>query len=222
MPKPLHGVLGLPAFLELGILYKVYMVLLTIFCTNSINILAGVNGLEAGQTFIISCAILFHNLSELANPSILTSVRDGHLFSAFLMLPLLMTTFALITFNWYPATCFVGDTFTYFAGMTIAVAGILGHFSETLLIFFIPQIINFVYSLPQLLNIVPCPKHRLPKYDIEKKKLFYNPQWNLVNLMLYVFGPCTEEQLCIRILTFQYICCAIGFFMRWLMKGWYK
>ena len=28
---------------------QVYMVMLTIFCTNSINILAGVNGLEAGQ-----------------------------------------------------------------------------------------------------------------------------------------------------------------------------
>jgi len=34
---------------------------------------------------------------------------------------------------------FVGDTFTYFAGMTIAVAGILGHFSETLLLFLMPQ-----------------------------------------------------------------------------------
>ena len=30
---------------------------------------------------------------------------------------------------------FVGDTFTYFAGMTTAVAGILGHQSETLLLF---------------------------------------------------------------------------------------
>lgn len=26
---------------------------------------AGVNGLEAGQTFIVSCAVLFHNLYEL-------------------------------------------------------------------------------------------------------------------------------------------------------------
>ena len=34
----------------------------------------------------------------------------------------------------------MGDTFTYFAGMTLAVAGILGHFSETLLLFFIPQV----------------------------------------------------------------------------------
>lgn len=58
---------------------------------------------------------------------------------------------------------FVGDTFTYFSGMALAVAGILGHFSETLLFFFIPQIINFVYSLPQLLKIVPCPRHRLPR-----------------------------------------------------------
>ncbi len=58
---------------------------------------------------------------------------------------------------------FVGDTFTYFAGMTFAVAGILGHFSETLLCFFIPQIVNFVYSIPQLFKIVPCPRHRLPR-----------------------------------------------------------
>ena len=35
---------------------------------------------------------------------------------------------------------FVGDTYTYFAGMAIAVAGILGHFSETLLLFLIPQV----------------------------------------------------------------------------------
>ena len=34
--------------------------------------------------------------------------------------------------------------------MTIAVAGILGHFSETLLLFLLPQILNFVYSVPQV------------------------------------------------------------------------
>ena len=47
--------------------------------------------------------------------------------------------------------------------MTFAVVGILGHFSKTLLLFFIPQLINFVYSLPQLVGIVECPRHRLPK-----------------------------------------------------------
>ena len=65
LPLPLQA-LGLPGYLELGGLYKVYMVMLVVFCTNAINILAGVNGLEAGQTFVIACAVMFHNLWELA------------------------------------------------------------------------------------------------------------------------------------------------------------
>ena len=106
VPKPLRslGLLQLPAYLELGVLYKAYMVLLVIFCANSINILAGINGLEAGQTFIISCAVLCHNLYELGGYARgVPAVRDGHLFSAYLMLPLASTTLALLVFNWYPS-----------------------------------------------------------------------------------------------------------------------
>ena len=62
----------------------------------------------------------------------------------------------------YPSRVFVGDSFTYFAGMALAVAGILGHFSKTLLLLFLPQLINFALSLPQLLHIVPIPRHRVP------------------------------------------------------------
>lgn len=51
--------------------------------------------------------------------------------------------------------------------MTFAVVGILGHFSKTILLFFIPQIINFIYSVPQLFHFIPCPRHRLPKFDPE-------------------------------------------------------
>lgn len=76
----------------------------------------------------------------LESPMRLICNRDGHLFSLYLMLPLAATTLALLLFNWYPSEVFVGDTFTYFAGMAIAVAGILGHFSETLLILLIPQV----------------------------------------------------------------------------------
>eukprot|EP00854_Cymbomonas_tetramitiformis_P017743 gene17743-21136_t len=123
--------------LELGALYYGYMLALTVFCSNSINILAGVNGLEAGQTFVIACSVLALNLTMLDTADI--PLRDAHLFSVFMMIPLIATTFALLRYNWYPSQCFVGDTFTYFAGMTLAVAGILGHFSETLLLFFIPQ-----------------------------------------------------------------------------------
>lgn len=223
VPKPLRGVAGLPDLLNLGPIYQVYMVMLTIFCTNAINILAGVNGLEAGQTFIIACAVLCHNLAELARLDVShVAVRDGHLFSAFLMLPLATTTLGLLVFNWFPSQVFVGDTFTYFAGMCIAVAGILGHQGETLLLFLIPQIFNFVYSVPQLFKLVPCPRHRLPRYDPATNLLHSTPNWNLVNLMLQVFGPCTEKQLCIRILVLQALSCGLGFASRHVLTGVYK
>lgn len=35
---------------------------------------------------------------------------------------------------------FVGDTLCYFSGMTFAVVAILGSFSKTMLLFFIPQV----------------------------------------------------------------------------------
>jgi len=73
----------------------------------------------------------------------------------------------LLRYNWFPARVFVGDTYTYFAGMTFAVVGILGHFSKTVLLFFVPQIINFILSLPQLARIAPCPRHRLPRLVIK-------------------------------------------------------
>lgn len=63
----------------------------------------------------------------------------------------------------YPARAFVGDTFCYFAGMAFAVVAIQAHFSKTLLLFFIPQIFNFVLSVPQLFGLVACPRHRLPR-----------------------------------------------------------
>jgi UDP-N-acetylglucosamine--dolichyl-phosphate N-acetylglucosaminephosphotransferase len=60
---------------------------------------------------------------------------------------------------------FVGDTYCYFAGWVFACVAILAHISKTLLLLLIPQIFNFVYSVPQLFHIIPCPRHRLPKFN---------------------------------------------------------
>ncbi|CAI7897645.1 unnamed protein product, partial [Closterium sp. NIES-53] len=213
IPKPLRPLLaGLAgeevAVWDLGVLYKVYMGMLVVFCSNSINILAGVNGLEAGQTAVIAAAVLLFNIWQIGElPGfklpLQPDMQQAHLFSIYLILPLLACTLALLVFNWYPSQVFVGDTFTYFAGMTLAVVGILGHFSETLLLLFLPQVINFIYSLPQLFKFVPCPRHRLPKFDPATHRLTGSNDLNLVNLFLRLFGPCTEEHLCIRLLLFQ-------------------
>ncbi|XP_057467331.1 uncharacterized protein LOC130756765 [Actinidia eriantha] len=220
IPKPLVPYLGLEV-LDLGWIYKLYMWLLAIFCTNSINIHAGLNGLEVGQTVVISSAILIHNVMQIGVSSD-PEYKQAHAFSIYLVQPLLATSLALLSYNWYPSSVFVGDTYTYFAGMTMAVAGILGHFSETLLIFFLPQVLNFLLSLPQLSGYIPCPRHRLPRFDPQTGLLTGTNDGTLVNLFLRQFGRRSEKSLCILLLIFQAICCCFCFMLRWFLTGWYK
>ena len=47
VPTHLRSIIG-STRIDLGILYYIYMGMLAVFCTNSINIYAGVNGLEVG------------------------------------------------------------------------------------------------------------------------------------------------------------------------------
>lgn len=228
--------LGFSLHLGVGPFYYLYMSMLSTFCTNSINILAGVNGVEVGQSIIICLSIILNDLlyirldlNDLGLQHAFSfglsrgsqQLEDRHMFSFCLMSPLLAVMLALIKYNWfvfapsapafqrprntycpdsglflglffphshrvcfhrYPARTFVGDTFCYFAGMAFAVVGILGHFSKTLLLFFIPQIFNFLYSCPQLFGLIPIPRHRLPSRD---------PQTDLLKPSIVLFTqPC--------------------------------
>ena len=151
------------------------MAAIAIFCPNSINIVAGINGLEVGQSIIIASLIILNDVIYLyLSPLAVSSVpffphphpaTDSHLFSLYFLLPFLGVSLALFAHNRYPARVFVGDTYCYFAGMIFAIIGILGHFSKTLLLLFIPQIFNFIYSAPQLFHLIPCPRHRLPHFN---------------------------------------------------------
>lgn len=47
-----------------GLLYYVYMGMLAVFCTNAINIIAGINGIETGQGLIIACSVTIFNVLE--------------------------------------------------------------------------------------------------------------------------------------------------------------
>ncbi|OBZ68730.1 Isocitrate lyase [Grifola frondosa] len=156
VPIPLRWLFG--TLLNLGPLYYVYMSLLSTFCTNSINILAG-GQVEVGGVWSAGMAYGSRILVE------------RHLFSLYFMLPLLGVCLGFLYHNWYPARVFPGDTLCYVTGMAFAVVGIQAHFSKTLLLFFLPQIANFVLSCPQLFGLVPCPRHRVPRYDAETQLL---------------------------------------------------
>lgn len=225
------------AIVNLGWIYFLYMGMLAVFCTNAINIYAGINGLEAGQSYVIASAVLVHNLVEIRLGSV-----ENHLFSAMIILPFLGVSLGLLRHNWFPASVFVGDTFCYFAGMTFAVVGILGHFSKTLLLFFIPQVLNFLWSIPQLFKFVPCPRHRLPRFDPETGKMHPSTfpckaselQWlkrrstdtecanmTVINLALQILGPMSERYLCLILLGLQLFSCAFGLFVRYYVAQFF-
>ena len=211
-PKIISDIIGIKN-LELGILFKVFISLLAIFCTNSINILAGINGLEVGQSLVIAATIILYNFIEIINQK--QEKLFENVFSLSIILPFFFCSLALFIFNKYPSKVFIGDTYCYFAGMTFASAGILGHFSKTLLLFFIPQILNFLYSLPQLIGIYPCPRHRLAIFDVESKKLIGKKEnMNLLNLSLIICGPKREQDICNIIIIFQIICNFIALLIR--------
>ena len=215
VPLPLRDLVG-SAVLYLGPLYLVYMVLLCIFCCNSINILAGINGVEVGQSIVIAIASIVHNVVQLRHGK---EHAPHNLISLMLLIPFLAVSIALWTWNRFPSRVFVGDSYTYFAGITLAVAGISGQYSKTLLLFFIPQVINFVLSLPQLFHIVPCPRHRVPTWDPKRNVLSNSKNYTILNLILYIFGDMHEKTLTNVLIGFQVLCCIGAFQVRYFLAS---
>ncbi|KAJ3387808.1 tunicamycin resistance protein [Entophlyctis sp. JEL0112] len=164
VPVPLRGFLGFGTIVDIGIFYYVYMIALCIFATNAINIIAGMNGVEGVQCLVIALALVLNSLYQLATTHFETT-REAHSISVYFLLPFLGVTVAYLRHNWYPAKCFGGDTYVYFAGMTFAVVGILGRFTKTVVLFMVPQVFNFMYSCPQLFGFVECPRHRMPQLN---------------------------------------------------------
>ncbi|PPQ67548.1 hypothetical protein CVT26_006849 [Gymnopilus dilepis] len=196
VPLPLRFIFG--TLINLGPLYYVYMSLLSTFSTNSINILAGINGSETSQALIIALSVILNDLLYLPWPVKIRvplhllgnttelgfggvwkagmaygsrELVERHLFSLYFMLPLVAVCIGFLYHNWYPARAFPGDTLCYVTGMAFAVVGIQAHFSKTLLLFFMPQIFNFLLSCPQLFGLVPCPRHRVPRFEAETNLL---------------------------------------------------
>lgn len=69
----------------------------------------------------------------------------------------------------------------------------------------------------------PCPPpSRASRYDPATGLLHATPNWNLVNLVLRLLGPCNELWLCLRILLFQVACCVAAFAARHALAGVWK
>lgn len=115
LPTALAEGWGSGGFVELGIAFYAFLLLLAVFSTHAINIYAGVNGLECGQSVVIGLGVLLINVLQLARTADASpqwaTYRSHHAQSLFIIVPFLATSFALLRANWWPAKVFVGDTY---------------------------------------------------------------------------------------------------------------
>lgn len=107
---------------------------LSIFCVNSINIYAGVSGLETGQSLIIGMTLMLENLMCIYR----NENQYLNILSLILLGPFCMTSLALLIFNNPDKKTFVGDTYVYFAGCVIAYSALIGKSPFKVLFFLLP------------------------------------------------------------------------------------
>ena len=119
--------------LDLGLIYPLFFIPLGVVATTTtFNMLAGFNGLEAGQGIIL--------LSGLAFVSYLT----GSAWLAFVCLCMVLALLGFFVYNKFPSRVFPGDVMTYSIGVMIAAVAILGNFEKLAVFFYIPYIIEVI------------------------------------------------------------------------------
>lgn len=64
LPTFLHGFFEHTS-LNLSWIFYLYMVMLVVFCTNAINIIAGINGVEVGQSMVIASSVATFNIIQV-------------------------------------------------------------------------------------------------------------------------------------------------------------
>lgn len=116
---------------KLGLIYSLVVVPLGIIgATNGFNLLAGMNGLEAGLGIITFLGLA------------ITSVLIGNFSILVVCMIVVLALIAFLIFNKYPSKIFPGDSLTYAIGAAIACVAILGNMEKVAFFFFIPFIIE--------------------------------------------------------------------------------
>ena len=129
-----HATMTLPIIggVNLGILYPLFVIPVGIVgAANGFNMLAGLNGLEAGMGLIILAALG------------VVAYTTGFTWVALIAFLAAAAILAFWLFNKHPAKIFPGDSFTYGIGALIAIVAIFGDMERIALFLFAPYVIEF-------------------------------------------------------------------------------
>lgn len=138
-----ESVMNLPVIgtTNLGLVYPLILIPLGVVgASNAFNMIAGMNGLEAGMGLIVTATL---GLIAYDTGSTTAAIIASCTFFALL---------AFFYYNIYPARILPGNAFTYSIGTSIATIAILGNIEKYALILFIPYYIEFLLKIRGLMQ----------------------------------------------------------------------
>ncbi len=198
------SIVDLPFFgaIDLGLVYPLFFIPLGVVATTTtFNILAGFNGLEAGQG-----AILFSGFA-------LVSYLTGNSWLAVICLCLISALLGFLIFNRFPSKVFPGDVVTYSIGGLIAAVCIVGNFERIALFFYIPYILEVFLKLRGNLKKSSFGK---PNED-GSLDLLHDRIYSLNHLAIYFMKKVgikpTEKKAVVLIWSFQIVVILVGLFI---------
>jgi len=188
----------------LGNFYSFIIVPLGIIgATNGFNIVAGVNGLEAGMGIII-----------LSTLGYVAWAAEG--FST-AVIALCMVA-ALIPFLWYnrfPARILPGNGLTYAVGAAIAVVAIVGNLERAALLLFIPYFIEFFLKLRGRFQKESLARPLADGTLVNRYKHWYSLNHVTISLLRALKGKAREWEVTILLLVFELFIAGGVLFLYW-------
>ena len=181
--------------INFGIIYSLILIPIGITgASNAFNMLAGFNGLEAGQGILLTLTL-----------TIIALITTQYT-AAVLGIAMIGALMAFLVFNWFPAKIFGGDSLTLMIGANLAVISIIGHM----------EIIGTILISLFVIEFLIKAKHKLKSecFGIPKKDgtLSANPNGGSVTQFILKLGKgkMTEVKLVLSVLTIQAVVCIIA------------
>lgn len=177
--------------IDFGIIYPLIIIPIGIIgATNAFNMIAGLNGLEAGMGIIILSTLGF------------VSYLEGKIWLSLIIFSMVFSLLGFFMLNKFPAKVFPGDSLTYSVGALIAVIAILGYMQKIALFLFLPYFLEFFLKMRG--------KFKKESFGKVKNGLLYRP-YNKIYSITHVFMKGRSEKFVVNCILFiEFIVCVLA------------
>lgn len=173
--------------INFGLLYPLLLIPITVvIAANMVNLLAGLNGLEAGL-----------GLAYIGMLGLFAAYHQNY-FVSVLCLATFAALLAFLKFNWFPAKILPGDSMTYLLGAVLACIAIVGNMEKAVIICAIPFAIEFFLKARS--------KFKAESFGIYKNGKIANIYGKNIYSLVHIFSrteKLTEKQIVISLMVIE-------------------